>query len=140
MTSHAPTYLDSGDPALADYYPAWLDNLADGATLEGSLLDGDVQGAEDVRSIVVTIRSLYDHQKRQFAGSYGDHGFLEEYIAQVRGAPIGCVVPVSHNAAGRAQRVEVGERPRSSLLLLSRLLRVQFAGTPFGVQFAAGKP
>ena len=30
------TYTGSGDPALADYYPAWLDNLADDVTLEGS--------------------------------------------------------------------------------------------------------
>ena len=45
-----PTYLGRGDPALAHYYPRWLDNLADDATVEGSLLDGAVQGAEAVRS------------------------------------------------------------------------------------------
>ena len=33
------TYLGSGGPALTGYYPAWLDNLADDATVEGSLLD-----------------------------------------------------------------------------------------------------
>ena len=125
------TYL--GKP----YYPSWLDNLADDATLEGSLLDGAVQGAEAVRSIVVTIRSLYDRQEHTFAGPYRDKGFLEEYIAQVRGEPIGCVVLVTFNAAGHAQRVVASYRPRSSLLLLSRLLREQFAGTPFGEQFAA---
>jgi hypothetical protein len=26
-------YLGHGDPALADYYPAWLDNMADDATV-----------------------------------------------------------------------------------------------------------
>jgi hypothetical protein len=31
-------YLGSGDPALADYYPTWVDNLAADAILEGSLL------------------------------------------------------------------------------------------------------
>ena len=31
------TYLGSGDPTLTGYYPAWLDNLADDATVEGSL-------------------------------------------------------------------------------------------------------
>ena len=61
-------YLGSGDPALKDYYPAWLDNMADDVTLEGSMLDGVVQGAEAVRSVVVTIRSLYDHQEHKFAG------------------------------------------------------------------------
>jgi hypothetical protein len=49
-------YLGNGDPALTGYYPAWLDNLADDATVEGSLLNGAVRGAKVVRSIVVTIR------------------------------------------------------------------------------------
>ncbi len=36
------TYLGSGDPARrrTDYYPAWLDNLADDVTLEASAMDG----------------------------------------------------------------------------------------------------
>ena len=137
MTYHNPTYMGSGDPALTNYYPAWLDNLADDATVEGSLLDGAVQGAEAVRSIVVTIRSLYDRQEHKFAGPYGDNGFLEDYIAQVRGEPIGCVVLIARNAAGQTQRVVASYRPRSSLLLLSRLLREKFAGTPYAEQFAS---
>ena len=52
-----PRYLASGDPALADYYPAWLDSLADDVTVEGSLLDGAAQGPEAVRTIVGTIRA-----------------------------------------------------------------------------------
>lgn len=135
MTYHAPTYMESGDPALPNYYPAWLDNLADDATVEGSLLDGAAQGAEAVRSIVVTIRSLYDRQEHKFAGPCGDNGFLEDYIAQVRGEPIGCVVLVTRNAAGQTQHVVAGYRPRSSLLLLSRLLGERFAGTPLAKYF-----
>jgi hypothetical protein len=135
MTYHAPTYMGGGDPALTNYYPAWLDNLADDATVEGSLLDGAAQGAEAVRSIVVTIRSLYDRQEHKFAGPYGDNGFLEDYIAQVRGEPIGCVVLVTRNAAGQTQHVVAGYRPRSSLLLLSRLLGERFAGTPLAKHF-----
>jgi len=133
------TYLGSGDPALTNYYPAWVDNLADDATLEGSLLDGAVQG-EAIRSIVVTIRSLYDRQEHKFAGPYGDNGFLEDYVAQVHGEPIGCVVLVTRNAAGQTQHVVASYRPRSSLLLLSRLLREKFTGTPYGEQFAASEP
>lgn len=139
MTPHDPTYMGSGDPALVGYYPAWLDNLADDATVEGSLLDGAVQGAEAVRSIVVTIRSLYDRQEHKFAGPYSDNGFLEDYIAQVRGEPIGCVVLVTRNAAGQTQQVVASYRPRSTLLLLSRLLHEKFAGTPYGEQFAASE-
>ena len=52
------TASGSGEAArsLADYYPAWLDNLADDVTLEGSAMDGFVQGAEVVRTVLVSIR------------------------------------------------------------------------------------
>ena len=130
-------YLGSGDPALANYYPAWLDNMADNATVEGSLLDGALQGAEAVRSIVVAIRSSYDRQAHKFAGPYGNNGFLEDYVAEVHGEPIGCVVLVSRNDAGKTQHVVASYRPRSSLLLLSRLLGQKFAGTPYAEHFAA---
>ena len=133
------TYQGSGNPALKDYYPAWVDKLADDATVEGSLLDGAVQGAEAVRSILVTIRSLYDRQEFKFAGPYGDNGFLEDYVAQVRGEPIGCVVLVTRNAAGQTQHVAAGYRPLSSLLLLSRLVRKKLAGTPYAEHFAASE-
>jgi hypothetical protein len=33
-------------------YPAWLDNLADDVTLEGSMMDGFVQGPEAVRTVL----------------------------------------------------------------------------------------
>jgi hypothetical protein len=133
------TYLGSGDPTLTGYYPRWLDTLADDATVEGSLLDGAVRDAEAVRSIVVAIRSLYDRQEHKFAGPYGDNGFLEDYVAQVHGEPIGCVVLVTRNASGQTQHVVASYRPRSSLLLLSRLLREKFAGTPYAEQLAASE-
>src|SRR6266404_5917771 len=135
-------YLGSGDPALKNYYSAWVNNMADDATVEGSMLDGAVQGGEAVRSVVLTIRSLYDRQEHKFAGPYGDNGFLEDYVAKVNGEPIGCVVLITRNAAGQTQHVVASYRPLSSLLLFSRLLRKKFAGTPIaelgqqGVQFA----
>jgi len=132
-----PQYLGSGDPALKDYYPLWLDNMADDATVEGSMLDGAVQGAEAVRSVVLTIRSLYDRQEHKFAGPYSDNGFLEDYVAEVHGEPIGCVVLVTYNAAGQTQHVVASYRPRSSLLLFSRLLGEKFAGTPIAEHFSA---
>ena len=44
-------YLAHGDPALKGYYPAWVNNLADDATVEGSMLDGVVQREDAVRSV-----------------------------------------------------------------------------------------
>jgi hypothetical protein len=131
------TYLGSGDPAhrRTDYYPAWLDNLADDVTVEGAAMDGAVQGAEAVHSIVVTARALYEGQEFNFAGPYGDNGFLEDYTTQVRGEPVGVVVTVTRNAAGKAQHLVVNHRPRSSVLLVSRLMGEKFAGTPIAKHF-----
>src|SRR6478672_13884416 len=134
-----PQYLDSGDPALKDYFPAWVNNMADEATVEGSMLNGVVQGAEAVRSVVLTIRSLYEHQVFKFAGPYGDNGFLEDYVAKVNGEPIGCVVLIARNATGQTQQVVASYRPLSSLLLFSRLLREKFAGSPIAEHFAASE-
>ena len=107
------TYLGSGDPARrltlfdgseverTDYRPVWVNNLADDVIIEGSAMNGVVQGAEAVRSIVTNIRTLYDGQEFNFAGPYGENGFLEDYTAWVRGEQIGNVVLVTRNAAGR---------------------------------------
>ena len=121
---------------LADYFPAWLNNLADDVVLEGSAMDGTVQGAEPVRTILVYIRSLYEYQRFHFAGPYGEDGFLEDYTAGVRGEPINNVTLVTSNPAGQAQHIVGNYRPRSTLLLLSRLVGDHFAGTPYGEHFA----
>ncbi len=114
----------------ADYYPAWLDNLADDVTLEAAAMDGTAHGAEDVRAILVAARRHYENQQFSYAGSCGDYGFLEDYTAEVRGHPIRVVVLVTHNATGQTQRVVVNHRPRSALLSFSRLMLEEFGGTP----------
>jgi hypothetical protein len=45
-SSGAPTYTGSGDAAhrSTDYYPWWLDKLADDVTLEASAMDGAARG------------------------------------------------------------------------------------------------
>jgi hypothetical protein len=130
-----PSYLYTAEPALKNYYPKWLDNLAADATLEGSMLDGAVQGAESVRSVVATIRAFYDRQAHKFAGPSGDGGFLEEYVAEVRGEPLGCVVLVAYNEAAETQHVVASYRPRTSVLHFARLLAEKFAGTPIAKHF-----
>jgi hypothetical protein len=136
-----PTYTKRGDPdgRYADYYPAWLANLADDVSIEGSLLDGAALGPEAVRTIVGTIRTLYEDQQFNFAGAYGENGWLEDYTAQVRGEPIGCAVLVTKNAGGQTQHVAANYRPRSSLLLLSRLVGEKVAGTPYAKYFVASE-
>jgi hypothetical protein len=110
--------------------------LADDVTLEGSAMNGVVQGAEAARTVLVYIRSLYDYQRFNFAGPYGENGFLEDYTAGVRGEPIANITLVTSNAAGQAQHIVGNYRPRGTLLLLSRLVGKHFARTPYGEHFA----
>ena len=133
--------MGSGDPARRrnDYYPAWLDKLADDVTLEASAMNGAARGAEAVRSIVVNVKGLYEYQEVTFAGDYGDNGFIEEYTTQVHGEPLGVVGVITRNAAGDTQHIVVNHRPRSSLLLLARLLSEKFAGTSYARYFVASE-
>jgi hypothetical protein len=113
-----------------DYYPQWLDNLADDVTLEAAAMDGTAHGAEDVRSIVVTAKALYENQEFSYAGPCGDNGFLELYTTDVRGVPTRVVVVVTFNDRGQTQEIVVNHRPRSALLSFSRVMLEKFAGTP----------
>jgi len=103
------------------------------------MLDGVVVGAEGVRSVVLTIRSLYDRQEFKFVGPYGENGWLEDYVAEVGGKPIGCVVLIRRNAAGQTQHVVASYRPRTSVVHFARLLATEFAGNPIGEHFASSE-
>jgi hypothetical protein len=140
-TDGVPTYLGRGDPTgrFADYYPAWVDNLASDVTMEGSMLDGAVQGADAVRALVGGARKLYDRQDFNFAGPFGDNGFIEDYTTEVRGRPLGAVHLVTFNADGQAQHIAANYRPLTSVMFFSRLLRETFAGTPYAEHFLAGE-
>ena len=134
------TRFDGVRVPATEYRPVWLGSLADDATLEGSAMDGFVKGPEAVRSIVTFIRTLYDSQEFNFAGPYGEIGFLEDYTARVRGELIGNVVLVTRNPAGQAQHIVANYRPRSTLLLMSRLIGEHFTGSPYGEHFASSAP
>ena len=133
------TSTGSSDPArkgtARDYYPWWLDNLADDVTAEGAAMQGVLHGAEAVRRLVLDARALYEHQEFQFTGDYGDNGFLEEYTCQIQGEPTSVVVTVKRNAAGKAQHLVVNHRPRSSMLLFARIMGKKYAGTPLAKYF-----
>ena len=130
------TRFDGVRVPTIDYQPVWINSLADDVTIEGSAMDGVAHGAQAVRSIVTYIRTLYDSQEFNFAGPYGEHGFLEDYTAWVGGEPLGNVVLIKRNTAGRAQHIVANYRPRTTLLRLSRLIGEHFAGTPYGEHFA----
>lgn len=113
-----------------DYYPRWLDNLADDVTLAAAAMDGAAHGAADVRSIVVIAKELYGNQQFSYAGPCGDNGFLEVYTTEVRGVHTRVIVMVNFNDAGQTQQIVVNHRPRSALLSFSRVMLEKFAGTP----------
>jgi hypothetical protein len=138
MSTESKQFVDfNGQTVTADeYHPTWLQNLAEDVTIEGSAMDGFIKGADGVRSIVTYIRTLYDRQVFNFAGDYGENGFLEDYTAWVGDEPIGNVVLVTRNAAGQAQQIVANYRPRSTLLRLSRLIGEHFTGSAYGEHFA----
>ena len=133
------TSKGSSDSAgkLTNYYPWWLDNLADDVTGEGAAIEGTLHGAEDVRRVVLDARELYEQHEFHFTGDYGDKGFLEEYTCLIQGAPTSAVVTVHRNVAGKAQHIVVNHRPRSSVLLFARLMGEKYAGTPLAKYFIA---
>jgi len=136
------TATGSSDPSRKHtaYYPWWLDKLADDVTGEGAAMQGILNGAEGVRTLVLDARELYEHQEFTFTGDYGDKGFLEEYTCQIRGEPTSVVVTVTRNAAGEAQHLVVNHRPRSSVLLFARIMGKKYAGTPMAQYFITSEP
>src|SRR6185503_12831402 len=80
---------------------AWFHKLAADVTLDGSMLDGALQGADAIRVVIGAVRERYDRQDFTFAGRWGDSGFIEDYTAEVRGRPLGCVHLVAINADGQ---------------------------------------
>ena len=99
------TSMGGGESArkLADYYAAWLDNLADDVILEGSAMDGFVQGAEAVRTVLVSIRALYDYQEFNSVGPYGENGRrpVRAGVLAEAGAGVSAGSAVPHRAQER---------------------------------------
>ena len=127
----------SADPARkrTDYYPWWLDNLADDVTAEGAAMQGTLHGAEGVRTLVLDARELYEDQEFQFTGDYGENSFIEEYTCRIKGEPTSVVVTVTRNTEGRAQHLVVNHRPRSSVLLFATVMGRKYAGTALANYF-----
>jgi hypothetical protein len=138
-TDGVATYFGRGDPAgrFAGYSPAWMDTLASDVTLEGSMLDGALQGTDAIRAVIGGVRELYDRQDFTFAGPCGDRGFIEDYTAEVGGRPLGCLHLITFDADGQTQHIAAHYRPLSSLLFFSRLLHERLAGTPYAEHFLA---
>ena len=123
----------------AEYFPVWVNNLADDVTLEGSLMNGLVQGPEAISAIVKGIRKIYERQEFSFAGPFGENLFFENYTGWVQGEPIDCIVMIIRNADGQAQHIAASYRPLDTVLLLSRLIREHWAGSPLSEHFADKK-
>ena len=122
-----------------DYYPWWLEHLADDVTGEGAAMQGVLRGAELVHQLVTEARKLYVDQQFQFTGDYGVDGFLEEYTCKIQDQPTSVVVTVKRNSAGKAQHLVVNHRPRSSVLLFARLMGKRYAGTPLEKYFISSE-
>ena len=135
-TPNEPTRrLDNQAPHL-DYYPHWLDNLADDVILQGAVFNGELRGAAEVGKMLSFARSLYAFQDFRFYGMRGDL-FLEDYRSRIRGTeafhPGGVeiynFVVVYFNDAGQTSQLVMNHRPQSATLLFSSLLSEHFGET-----------
>jgi hypothetical protein len=126
------TRLDNQAPHL-NYYPHWLDNLADDVILQGAVFNGELRGAGEVGKMLSFARSLYAFQDFRFYGMRGDL-FLEDYRSRIRGTeayhPDGVeiynFVVVYFNDKGETSQLVMNHRPQSATLLFSSLLRKHF--------------
>ena len=124
--------LDNQAPHL-DYYPHWLDNLADDVILQGAVFNGELRGAAEVGKMLSFARSLYAFQDFRFYGMRGDL-FLEDYRSRIRGTeayhPTGVeiynFVVVYFNDEGETSQLVMNHRPQSAALLFSSLLTKHF--------------
>ena len=124
--------LDNRAPHL-DYYPHWLDNLADDVILQGAVFNGELRGADNVGKMLSFARSLYAFQDFRFYGWRGDL-FLEDYRSRIRGSeayhPTGVeiynFVVVYFNDEGQTSQLVMNHRPQSAVLLSSSLLKEHF--------------
>ncbi|MEU3183161.1 hypothetical protein ABZ707_02950 [Streptomyces sp. NPDC006923] len=131
------TYMGSGEVSThrTDYTPDWLGKLAEDVTLEAAVMNGVAKGPEAVRSILSFARTLYDYQEFNVIGRYGESGFVEDYVATVRGEPIGSIVVIRYNEAGLVGNIVINHRPLRSVLLWSRIMAEHFAATEYGTFF-----
>ena len=132
-TPNETTHKFDNQAQHLDYYPNWLDNLADDVILQGVVFNGEVRGAEQVGKMLSFARSLYAFQDFRFYGMRGDL-FLEDYRSRIRGSeayhPSGVeiynFVVVYFNAAGETSQLVMNHRPQSAALLFSSLLTEHF--------------
>ena len=59
---------------------------------------------------------MSDSQAFNFAGPYGDNGWLEDYTARVGGEPIGCAVWSPRNAARQTHHIAANYRPLTAVV------------------------
>jgi hypothetical protein len=135
VSDAAAQYKSEADPSLDGYYPGWLEDVAEDATLEGSMIQGVILGPDALRSVVLKIKSMYQPQWFLSVGPYGENGWIEDYAAIMDGMPLGCVVLVKRNDAGQTQHVMASYRPRETVMHFADLLADEFAGTPLESYF-----
>jgi hypothetical protein len=124
--------LENQAPHL-NYYPVWVDNLADDVILQGAVFNGELRGAQQVGKMLSFARSLYAFQDFRFYGMRGAL-FLEDYRSRIRGSeayhPSGVeiynFVVVYFNDKGQTSQLVMNHRPQSAVLLFSSLLAEHF--------------
>jgi hypothetical protein len=105
-----------------DRHP-FLDDLAEDAELESSVLRGPVIGREAIRLAVDTVGTFYASQKPVFMHETSSRLLLEYKAVLTSGESLSAAVVAERNPDGSVPRVSVRMSPLGSVLSLAAHLR-----------------
>ncbi len=113
----------------------FLDDLADDAELDGTVMRGSISGRERIKRVVEAVGTLYASQTPTFYGAIGLRHFLQ-YRATLRsGLELEAVGVIERDEAGLVRRVTITVAPLDAALSLSaelgRLIGKEFGGNLF---------
>ena len=97
-------------------------------------MSGSVSAIRNAKALRQPSASKIPARKPRHQSRPGSRGHSIKLVTR-RGEPIKNVTLITSNAAGQAQHVVGNYRPRSTLLLLSRLIGEKLAGTPYAEHF-----
>ncbi len=102
--------------------PSFLDELADDASLTGTISRKPVTGAENIARVLAAVGDLYSSQTFTFKGAVGEREFLEYDAELLGGTKVHAIVALTRNKQGKVSHIVVGHGPLDGAIEMSSRL------------------